>query len=102
MDPSYRILFAALLGIGSVGFFSVLWFQPPYYRFISRRLALAARMLSCLIGCGYLVAAYLMIHDAGSLGAVGVIAICAFLNLFVLAVERPWSRRGQPTLTQRD
>jgi hypothetical protein len=102
MDSPYRFLFAAVFAIGAVGFFSVLWVQPAYYAFISRRLAVAARTLSCLIGCGYLVAAYLVVHDAGSLGAVGVIAVCAFLNLFVLAVERPWLRRSQPTTTQRD
>ena len=101
MDAQYRFLFAALLGVGAIGFLSVLWVQPAYYAFVSRRLAVATRTLSCLIGCGYLVAAYLILRDAG-LSAVAVLAICAFLNLFVLAVERPWLRRGQRSTKDRD
>ena len=100
MDSPYRFLFSALLGIGAIGFLSVLWVQPVYDAFVSRRLAVAARALSCLIGCGYIVAAYLILRNAG-LNAVGVLAICAFLNLFVLAVERPWLRRGQRRAVKR-
>ena len=100
MDSPYRYIFAAGFAVGAIGFLSVLWVQPAYYAFVSRRLAVATRTLSGLIGCGYLVVAYLMIRGA-SLSAVGVLALCAFLNLFVLAVERPWLRRGQGSTMKR-
>ena len=103
MDSPYRFLFAALLGIGSVGFFSVLWVQPAYSKFIRPRLTLATRTLSCVIGCGYLVAAYFVLQGARSLIAFSFALIfCSVLNLIVLGVERPWSRRGQPSSTPRD
>ena len=103
MDSPYRFLFAALLGIGSLGFFSVLWVVPAYYKFIPRRLALATRTLSCVIGCGYVVAAYFVLQGARSLIAISVALIfCSVLNLIVLGVERPWSRPGQPSTTPRD
>ena len=102
MDSSGRIVIAALLAIGALGFLSVLWVVPAYYRLIPRRLGLATRTLSCLIGCGYLVAAYAEFRAGVSLGAVAVIGVCAFLNLLVLAVERPWSRRGQPVTPPHD
>jgi hypothetical protein len=93
MDSPYRYIFAAGFAIGAIGFLSVLWIQPAYYAFVSRRLAVATRTLSCLIGCGYLVAAYLMARNA-LLSSVGVAGICAFVNLFVFAVEWPWVRRA--------
>jgi hypothetical protein len=101
MDSPYRFLFSALLGIGAIGFFSVVWVVPPNYAFIPRRLALAMRALSCAIGCGYLVLAYLVLQGAGSTGALVIVLVsCSTLNLVVLAVERPWSRRG-PSTTPR-
>ena len=93
MDSPYRYICAAGLAIGAIGFLSVLWVQPSYYARVSRRLAAATRTLSFLIGCGYLVAAYLLVRNA-LLSAVFVVAICAFVNLFVLAVERPWLQRS--------
>jgi hypothetical protein len=101
MDSPYRILFSALLGIGAIGFFSVVWVVPPNYKFIPRRLALAMRALSCVIGCGYLVLAYLVLQGASWTGTpVIVLLLCSTLNLIVLAVERPWSKRG-PSTTPR-
>jgi hypothetical protein len=55
-----------------------------------------------LIGCGYLVAAYVEFRDGFSLAFFALMLICTFLNLIVLAVERRWSRRGQPVTTPRD
>ena len=103
MDSSYRILFAALLGIGALGFFSVLWVVPAYYKLIPRRLALAARALSFAIGCGYVVLAYLVLLDPRPLGAfIFVLMFCSTLNLIVLGLERPWSRHAQPSTAPRD
>ena len=95
MEPLYRILFAALLGVGAVGFFSVLWVVPAYYKFIPRRLALGMRTLSCAIGCGYIGLAYLVLQDPRPQGAfLFAVGFVSTLNLIVLAVERPWSRSG--------
>jgi hypothetical protein len=103
MDSSGHIVIAALLAIGAIGFFGVLWVVPAYYKFIPRRLALATRTLSCVIGCGYVVAAYFVLQGARSLIAISFALIfCSVLNLIVLGVERPWSRRGQPSTTPRD
>jgi hypothetical protein len=100
MDPPYRILFAALLGIGAAGFFSVLWVVPAYYKFIPRRLALATRTLYCAIGCGYIGLAYIVLRDARPLGAfIFAVGFVSTLNLIVLAVERPWSRRDRQSTT---
>ncbi len=101
MDSPFRILFSALLGIGAIGFISVVWVVPPNYAFIPRRLALAMRALSCAIGCGYLVLAYLVLQGARSTGTLVIVLVsCSALNLIVLAVERPWSRRS-PSPTPR-
>ena len=96
MDLSYRVLLAALLGIGALGFLSVLWVVPAYYKFIPRRLELVTRALYCAIGCGYIGSAYLALRDARPIGAfVVVLMVVSTLNLVALAVERPWSRRDR-------
>ena len=95
MDPAYRLLFAALLAIGAIGFLSILWVVPAYYAFIPRRLATFARVLYCAIGCGYIVAACFVLRGAPSQIAFSYVVIACFLNLIVLAVERPWSRRDR-------
>ena len=104
MDSPYRFLFSALFGIGAIGFFSVLWVVPPNYAFIPRRLALVTRALSCAVGCGYLLLAYLVLQHASSMVTLVIVLFsCSILNLIVLAVERPWStlgvrcRRSAPT-----
>jgi hypothetical protein len=103
MDSPYRILFAALLAISSVGFFSVLWVVPTYYKFFSRRLIFVMRTLYCAIGCGYIVLAYFVLQDFRPVGAfIFVLVFCSTLNLIVLGVERPWSRRGQPSTAPHD
>jgi UDP-N-acetylmuramyl pentapeptide phosphotransferase/UDP-N-acetylglucosamine-1-phosphate transferase len=102
MDSFVRIVIAVLFAVGALGFFSVLWVVPVRYKALSRRLALAMRTLSCVIGCGYLVAAYIEFRDGISFRFFAVILACSFLNLIVLAVERPWSRRGQPVTTPHD
>lgn len=79
MDSPYRILFAALLGIGAVGFFSVLWVVPAYYTFIPRRLASITRVLYCAIGCGYIVVAYFALQGMPSLIAFSYVLIFLFL-----------------------
>jgi hypothetical protein len=100
MDPTYRFLFAALLGVGSIGFFSVLWVVPAYYTFIPRRLASFTRVLYCAIGCGYVVAAYFVLQGVPSLNAFSYALISvSVLNLIVMAVERPWSRRDRQGTT---
>lgn len=97
MDSPYRFLFAAVFVIGAIGFFSVLFVVPPNYRFVPRRLALAARVLSCAVGLGYLVMAYLVTQGARSFPAViYVLVACTTLNLIVLGIERPWSRLDRP------
>jgi|GEM_PF-4854628 hypothetical protein len=61
------------------------------------------RALSCAIGCGYLVLAYLVFQGADSTGTLVIVLLsCSILNLIVLAVERPWSRRGQADTTPRN
>jgi hypothetical protein len=96
-----HIAFAGLLAIGAIGFFSVLFVVPPNFKYRPRRLALAMRALSCAIGCGYLVMAYLITLGTRSYPAViYFLVVCTTLNLIVLAVERPWSRRGPPATTK--
>jgi len=94
-SPLVRVVIAVLFGIGAIGFLSALFVRPPWHKQLSPGLSVAMRALSCVIGCGYLVAAYVEFHAEHPLNAVTlIIVVCAFLNLIVLGVERPWSRRA--------
>ena len=93
MDSSHRLLLTVLLGVGAVGFLSVLWVNPEDYKLRSERVA---RVLYCAIGCVYVGAAYRGLRDGQSIDAFVVhLMIVTALNFVGLAVLRPWSRRDR-------
>lgn len=96
MDP-LDVLFAALLGVGSLGFFSLLFVVPGYYASFPRRVRLVLRTLYCIVGSGFLFAAYLIIRDAHWYRTISTALMCATaVNLIAIALERYWLSRGKP------
>ncbi len=102
MDPLDG-LFAILLGVGSVGFFSILFVVPAYYASFPRGLMLALRSLYCTAGTGFLFAAYLVARDSHRYRTITTVLFCTTLvNLIAILVERVWLSRHKPRPSEPD
>ena len=100
MDPLDG-LFAALLGVGSLGFFSMLFVVPAYYAFFPRGVALVVRILYCIVGTGFLFTAYLVVRDSHWYRAITTVLMCTtFVNLIAILLERYWLSRHKRRMNE--
>jgi hypothetical protein len=104
LDPSpLSRLFAALLGLGAVGFLSVLFVFPSYYKLIPRSVTLVTRALYCAVAVGYAVAAYFELREPHAGGTiVFILAGATMLNLIAIALERFFLWRHQRATNKPD
>ena len=98
MDPLDG-LFAALLGFGSLGYFSILFVAPAHYASFPRGLRLAIFTSYCIAGAGLLFTAYLIVHDPHQYRTISTVLFGATcVNLIAILIERLWlSRQKRPT-----
>ncbi|HWT05128.1 MAG TPA: hypothetical protein VN224_05180 [Xanthomonadales bacterium] len=101
-DPLSR-LFAALLAIGAVGYVSVLWTLPAYYKVIPRGVTLVTRTLYCVVAGTLVVAAYFELREPHPGTTIVIILACSTLaNLVAIGLERLFLWRHQRGTNPRD
>ncbi|MDQ6942489.1 MAG: hypothetical protein M3169_08255 [Candidatus Eremiobacteraeota bacterium] len=102
MDPLDG-LFAALLGVGSLGFFSMLFVAPPYYASFPRGVTLAIRTLYCIAGTGLLFTADLIVRDPHRYRTISTVLFCTtVVNLIAILLERVWLSRQKHRMNERE